>query len=119
MKYNELPAFRGGRADMIRRMALAMGVAGLAAFAAGANAQEVSKEILEAAKTEGKLTIYGSIETEIMQAVQKAFEAKYGIKTEYWRAASTKGTDRGLIQRGAGKPLFSRVLAKARPTKDP
>src|SRR3989442_11586892 len=103
MKYNELPAFRGGRADMIRRMALAMGIAGLAAFAAGASAQEVSKEILGAAKTEGKLTIYGSIETESMQAVQKAFEAKYGIKTEDWRAASTKGLDRGLDESPGGQ----------------
>src|SRR3989442_7110129 len=103
MKYNELPAFRGGRADMIRRMALAMGIAGLAAFAAGANAQEVSKEILEAAKTEGKLTIYGSIETEIMQAVQKAFEAKYGIKTEYWRAAPPEGPECLLYPQPAGQ----------------
>jgi len=102
---------------MIRRMALAMGIAGLAAFAAGASAQEVSKEILGAAKTEGKLTIYGSIETESMQAVQKAFEAKYGIKTEYWRASSTKVMDRVLTESRAGKPLFDVVLTNATPMK--
>src|SRR2546425_11830558 len=115
MKYNELPAFRGGRADMIRRMALAMGIAGLAAFAAGASAQEVSKEILGAAKTEGKLTIYGSIETESMQAVQKAFEAKYGIKTEYWRAAPTKVMDGGLTESRAGKPALHVRLTNPTP----
>src|SRR2546422_2782464 len=118
MKYNELPAFRGGRADMIRRMALAMGIAGLAAFAAGASAQEVSKEILGAAKTEGKLTIYGSIETESMQAVQKAFEAKYGIKTEYWRASSTKVMGRELTARPAGEPRFDPGPANTTPIKN-
>jgi iron(III) transport system substrate-binding protein len=102
---------------MVRAVTLAVGSACLAALASGADAQEVSKEILEAAKKEGKVTIYGSIETEIMQAAQQAFEKKYGIKTEYWRASSTKVMDRVLTEARAGKPLFDVVLTNATPMR--
>lgn len=99
-------------------MTLAVGIACLMRFGPGAAAQEVAKEVLEAARKEsGKLTIYGSIETEAMQAVQKGFEAKYGLKTEYWRASSTKVMDRVLTESRAGKPLFDVVLTNATPMK--
>src|SRR5215470_17133650 len=83
----------------------------------GAQAQEVSKELLDGAKREGKLTIYGSPETEIMQAAQHAFEAKYGIKTEYWRASSTKVMDRVLTEVRTGRPLYDVVLTNATPMR--
>src|SRR5215475_7039477 len=86
-------------------------------LAVGAQAQELSTELLEAAKREGKLTIYGSPETEIMQAAQQAFEAKYGIKTEYWRASSTKVMDRVLTEARTGKPLYDVVLTNATPMR--
>lgn len=96
---------------------LALAIAGLAIFASGSDAQEVSREVLEAAKKEGKVMIYGSIESEIMQAAQQAFEKKYGVKTEYWRASSTKVMDRVLTESRAGKPLFDIVLTNATPMK--
>lgn len=99
-------------------MRVALAIACLMIVAAGVRAQEASKEILESARKEsGKLTIYGSIETEAMQAVQKGFEAKYGIKTEYWRASSTKVMDRVLTESRAGKPLYDVVLTNATPMK--
>jgi iron(III) transport system substrate-binding protein len=96
---------------------LAIGIACLATLASWANAQEVSKETLDAARREGKVTIYGSIESEIMQAAQQAFERKYGVKTEYWRASSTKVMDRVLTEAWAGKPLYDVVLTNATPMK--
>jgi iron(III) transport system substrate-binding protein len=96
---------------------LALAIAGLAALAGPVEAQEVAKEVLEGAKREGKVTIYGSIESEIMQAAQHAFEARYGIKTEYWRASSTKVMDRVLTEARAGKPLFDVVLTNATPMR--
>jgi iron(III) transport system substrate-binding protein len=96
---------------------LALGVAGLMSVASAATAQEAPRDILDAAKREGKVTIYGSTESEIMQAVQQSFEAKYGIKTEYWRASSTKVMDRVLTETRAGKPLFDVVLTNATPMK--
>src|SRR3990167_7650240 len=78
-------------------------------------AQEVSKEVLEAAKREGKVTVYGSPETEIMKAVQNAFQARYRVKVEYWRASSTKVLDRALTEHRAGKPLFDVALTNETP----
>src|SRR5258705_9897117 len=61
---------------------------------------------LEAAKKEGKAVIYGTIVPQVMSQIEKGFEAKYGIKTEYWRAHATKVIDPVLTQRRAGKPGF-------------
>jgi len=80
-------------------------------------AQELPKEVLDAAKREGRVTLYGSPETEIMKAVQNAFEAKYGVKVEYWRASSTKVLDRALTESRAGKPLFDVVLTNETPMR--
>ena len=38
---------------------------------------------IEAAKKEGKTVIYGTIIPQVMSQIEKGFEAKYGIKTEY------------------------------------
>jgi hypothetical protein len=38
---------------------------------------------VEAAKKEGKAVIYGTIVPQVMGQIEKGFEAKYGIKTEY------------------------------------
>src|SRR3972149_2985214 len=98
--------------------AVALTVTALLFFAVGpGTAQEVSKEILDAAKREGKVTVYGSPETEIMKAVQNAFEAKYGVKVEYWRASSTKVLDRALTEHRAGKPLFDVALTNETPMR--
>src|SRR5882757_4460746 len=55
-----------------------------------------SQKILEGAKKEGSLTIYTSATTEDMAALTSAFEKKYGIKTNVWRASSEN-----IIQRAA------------------
>lgn len=102
---------------MVYGSALALVMVGLMALASGASGQEVPRETLEAARREGKVTIYGSIETETMEAMQHAFEAKYGVKTEYWRASSTKVMDRVVTESRAGKPLFDVVLTNATPMK--
>jgi len=96
---------------------LAAAVVVLAVSLPPAAAQELPKEIVDAAKKEGKVMIYGSIESEIMKAAQTAFEAKYGIKTDYWRASSSRVMDRVLTESRAGKPLFDVVLTNATPMK--
>ncbi len=100
-----------------RLMLLVIAVLGLALLPLRAAAQELPKEVLDAAKREGRVMIYGSPETEIMEAAQKAFEAQYGIKPEYWRASSTKVMDRVLTEARAGKPLFDVVLTNATPMR--
>jgi len=70
---------------------------------------------LDAAKKEGKLVIYGTIVPQVMTQIEKGFEAKYGIKTEYWRADATKVIDRVLTEWRAGKPGFDVVIGARGP----
>ena len=67
--------------------------------------------LVEAAKKEGgKAVIYGSIESETLELIEKAFRKKTGLEVDYWRASATKVMDRALSEIRAGKPLFDLVL---------
>ncbi|HLH98381.1 MAG TPA: extracellular solute-binding protein [Xanthobacteraceae bacterium] len=70
-------------------------VAGLAAYA-GADRTQV---LIEGAKREGELTFYSSMQIDSITPLQKAFEAKYGVKLRIWR--------------GAGKDILQRVVSEA------
>ncbi|OGP20514.1 MAG: hypothetical protein A2038_01655 [Deltaproteobacteria bacterium GWA2_57_13] len=62
------------------------------------------------AKTEGKVIIYGSLETSTVNIIKKAFKEKYGIDIDYWWSSSTKITDRITTEFRAGKQLFDVTL---------
>jgi iron(III) transport system substrate-binding protein len=79
-----------------------------ASFAQDAN-------LLQAAKKEGKVVVYGSLESDGMAAVEKAFEKKTGLEMEYWRASATKVMDRALSEYRAGRPLFDVILTNDNP----
>jgi ABC-type Fe3+ transport system substrate-binding protein len=70
---------------------------------------------VDAAKKEGKVVIYGTIIPKVMGLIEKGFAAKYGIKTEYWRADATKVIDRVLTEWRAGKPAFDVVIGARGP----
>ncbi len=72
-------------------------------------------DLVAAAKQEGRVVVYGSIESDIFEVVQKIFEGKYGIKVEYFRAASNRVADRVLTEARAGKPLYDVVLTNRSP----
>ncbi len=55
-----------------------------------------AQKLLEGAKKEGTLTIYTSATVDDMNALTSAFQKKYGIKTNVWRASSEN-----IIQRAA------------------
>ena len=76
------------------------------------HAQEVN---VDAAKKEGRVVIYGTVVPQVMTLIEKGFAAKYGIKTEYWRADATKVTDRVLTEWRAGKPGFDVVIGARGP----
>jgi iron(III) transport system substrate-binding protein len=77
-----------------------------------------SSNLVEAAKKEGgKVVVYGSLESDIMAAVIKAFEKKTGLDVEYWRASATQVMDRALSEYRAGKPLFDVVLTNTNPMR--
>lgn len=85
---------------------LLLALLGLVFFARPLQAQPVN---VEAAKKEGKVVVYGAVPPQSMDAINKPFEKKFGIRVEYWRASSTKVMDRALTEFRAGRPGFDVV----------
>jgi len=52
---------------------------------------------------------------QVMSQIEKGFDAKYGIKTEYWRADATKVIDRVLTEWRSGRPGFDVVIGARGP----
>ena len=73
----------------------------MASAAALATYQGADRErlILEGAKREGELTLYSSMQVDSITPLQKAFEARYGVRVRIWR--------------GSGKDILQRVLGEA------
>jgi iron(III) transport system substrate-binding protein len=86
---------------------------GAAMLAARVDAVPASLE--DAAKQEGKVAVYGSIEQETMDAIAKAFTLKFGVGVDYWRGASNKVMDRALTEFHSGKPTFDVALTNQGP----
>lgn len=82
-------------------------------LATPATAQD-AKLIAEGRK-EGRVVIYGSMETDIFEGIQKAFEKKTGIKVDYWRAAGATVLERASSERKANKVAYDLVLNNAGP----
>lgn len=75
----------------------------------------LGQPVLEAAKQEGKVVIYGSLESGIMDEIEKVFTKKYGIPIEYYRAASNKTLDRVLTEARAGRVQSDVVVTNRGP----
>ncbi len=72
-------------------------------------------DLVSAAKKEGRVVVYGSVETDVFEVIRKIFEAKYGIPVDYWRAATNQVADRALTEARSGKPLYDVVLTNRSP----
>src|SRR2546427_8219740 len=94
---------------MLVRLLLALA---LSALAAGALAQanpalyegaDRLERLIAGAKKDGELNLYTSAQADDIGAVAKAFEQKYGVKVNMWRAGSPKVVQRaGHEARGGG-----------------
>ena len=84
---------------------------GLCLLATAAAAQPLA----DAAKKEGKVVIYGSLESGIMDEIEKAFTKKHGVPIEYFRAASNKTLDRVLTEARAGRVMSDVVVTNRGP----
>ena len=71
-----------------------------------ANAQAVN---IEAAKKEGRLVLYGTVVPQAMDSIFDAFEKRYGIKVDYWRASANGVSERAVNEWRAGRPGFDVV----------
>jgi iron(III) transport system substrate-binding protein len=72
-------------------------------------------KLIAEAKKEGKVIVYGSMEQDIFEGIQKSFEKKMGFALDYWRASGAAVLERVITERKAGKPLFDVVINNAGP----
>ena len=80
----------------------------------GAAAQDA--KLIEAAKREGgKVVIYGSLETPVVDGVIQAFRKKTGLNAEYWRASAMSVMNRAMTEYRAGNPAYDIVLNNTDP----
>jgi iron(III) transport system substrate-binding protein len=61
------------------------------------------QRLLEGAKKEGSFNIYTSATVEDMALLTSAFEKKYGIKVNVWRASSESVVQRGVTEMRGGR----------------
>jgi iron(III) transport system substrate-binding protein len=71
---------------------------------------QITPEVIEAAKKEGEVMLYGAITVNLSKAIGDAFEKKYGIKLRHWRGDATELINRSLAEARAGKPAFDVTL---------
>ncbi|HMF51347.1 MAG TPA: ABC transporter substrate-binding protein [Candidatus Saccharimonadales bacterium] len=90
-------------------------MASLAILAERIGAQNA--DLIQAAKKDGEVAVFGTLENDIAAALHKGFEAKYGIKTNYFRGSSTVIIDRVTSEHRTGKMSADAVFATAEPMK--
>ena len=100
--------------DSISRALLA-GIAGVMLLALAAPAAQGQADLVGVAKREGRVVVYGSMESDVFAVIQKIFEGQYGIPVDYFRASSNGVMDRVLTESRAGKPLYDAVLTNRSP----
>jgi iron(III) transport system substrate-binding protein len=61
------------------------------------------QKLVEGAKKEGELTVYTSAQTDDIGVLASAFEKKYGIKVNVWRASSEKVLQRAIQEARGNK----------------
>jgi iron(III) transport system substrate-binding protein len=75
-----------------------------------------SPELEEAAKKEqGKIIIYGSLESPVVEAVIQAFRKKTGLDAQYWRASAMSVMNCSMSEHRAGNPIYDVVLNNSDP----
>jgi len=112
-----------GRSGCIALIALLAGLLPAAALAQGAGRSDDllryqgadrQQRLAEKAKQEGTLTLYTSLAPTESQPLTQAFEKKYGIKVELWRALSDR-----VVQRVVNETRAKRYAADVVETNGP
>lgn len=88
-----------GAPGFLPRSAAAASAADIAMYQ-GADRQ---KRVLDGARKEGQLLVYTSMPVDDLAVFTAAFEKKYGIKVNVWRASSEKVIQRALTEARAGR----------------
>jgi len=77
---------------------------GSRAWGQAAGPSEAGQIDLAKAKAEGKVVLYTSLDTQIVDAINAAFTQKHGIEVQYFRGGSTDVTSKVLAEADAGRP---------------
>ena len=67
---------------------------------------EREARVLAGAREEGRVVIYTSLNTQDSVPLTEAFEKRYGVSTELWRAASERVVQRAVSEARAGRSAF-------------
>jgi iron(III) transport system substrate-binding protein len=89
---------------------IAIVILALGSLTPGVTRAQITPAVIEAAKKEGEVMLYGAITINSSKAVGDAFEKKYGIKLRHWRGDATELINRSLAEARAGKPGFDATL---------
>jgi len=101
---------------MEAKMKLIRWIIVLSVFSGQTYALAQDAKLVDAAKKEGgKVVIYGSLETPVVEGVIQAFRKRTGITAEYWRASAMSVMNRAMTEYRAGKPGYDVVLNNSDP----
>jgi len=79
----------------------------------GAASAQSPPDVVAEARREGRVVVYGSMESDVFDVVRKIYEGRYGVPVEYWRAPNTRVLDRVLTEVRTGRVGFDVVLTNA------
>ena len=89
----------------------AVTVIGRGGWAQGAGPNEASQIDVDKARADGKVVLYTSLDTQIVDAINAGFKQKYGIDVQYFRGGSSDVTSKVLAEADAGRPQADMVDA--------
>jgi iron(III) transport system substrate-binding protein len=72
-------------------------------------------KLLADAKKEGRVVVYGSLESDIFDDIKSAFEKKTGITIDYWRASAASLTDRAIGEHRSNKIQSDVIVTNSTP----
>ncbi len=101
----------------MRRFRIGVWIVTLVVVVASVAFAQARADVVAAAKREGRVVVYGSLEADAFDVIRKIYEQRYGVSVEYWRAASTRVLDRALAEHRSGRALFDVVLTNSGPMK--
>jgi iron(III) transport system substrate-binding protein len=104
---------RIARRSVIKGLAAGYGVTliGPGAWAQPAGPAEAGQIDVAKAKSEGKILLYTSLDTQIVDTIIAAFNEKYAIEVQYFRGGSSDVTSKVLAEADAGRPQVDMVDA--------
>ena len=104
---------RIGRRSALRSLAAGSSIAvlGSGAFAQASGPSDASQIEVAKAKAEGKVVLYTSLDTQIVDAIIAPFKEQYGINVEYFRGGAADVSAKVLAEADAGRTQVDMVDA--------